>query len=464
MLENIVNGFKKVAKKGKKAFLTGLAGLTLMYASGCSWKYAGSFIIEEKKRTETVLVKERGHVTNYRINKVTNTNSGVEVKILEDKILYKIYLKIPIIQETEFKVYYNPTGELVLIGTAGGILLGFGTIYALIAGIVHESKEEGYESEEWRRKFCQEMRDRKILLKPKENYPLTAIKCEEGHIKEKSGDSWSISEREGNLHIDKNSSHTQVRTNPGSMFSNPSILTNEEGIATFLFDEISLPYNRSFSKENLEQKLKSSKLASEIKGQYRINLINEMIKRAEEKLEKITVETAEETVDLEKVGGIGFEQRVNDSKSTTISLYEIPEEKIYLVLEDFINQEINSKIKEVRIMLIDESTHMPVKNANLEIETGAPSKQELAKQYFEDSLLKWSTTKIKSYITGQETMKYDDNGESVFSVYTPNAYKTESTHSNYAFAKFNFDFSDPKNLKQTIEMSQDPLKIKKVDK
>lgn len=211
-----------------------------------------------------------------------------------------------------------------------------------------------------------------------------------------------------------------------------------------------------FKKEDLIDQIKTWREIKEIKEPTRSKLLPLILNYIENKEYQIHIETIDQSTELKEV--------TNDKKTISVSGYKLPTEKIYLVLEDFINQEINSKIKEARIRLIDESTHTPVKNATLEIETKAPTKQELAKQYFEDSLLEWSTSKIKDYITGQETMNYDDNGEAVLPVYTLNNYSTESTHSKYAFAKVNLDFNDPKKLKQTIEMSQDPQKIRIIDK
>lgn len=453
MLESIIESSKNLIRRTKKPFTATLAGLTLLAASGgCSWKYCGDFSINEgvTRRFKKNLDIEK-NVFIYEIKDIRRLENEIQTEITETKNTYQYIKTFAELTEREYKVYYNPTAKLILLGTVGTIIL-IGPIISIIEGIVHEKREEGIYKDD-RYKFLSAM---------KGNFPELTRWYDLIKLKSIKGNSYNFEDGESTDEILKETikqkaSEIKVRINPEYMFKNPFTKTNQEGVADFLFDETKFPYNQAFSKESLEKKLESSTLVNDIKDKYRTDLINDILKRVEETQKTAIIRTDEGyTTEINYVR--------NDSKTTEIKIYEIPEEKIYLVLEDFINQEINSKIKEARIRLIDESTHTPIQDAKLDIETEAPTKIEVAKQYFEDDLLKWSVTKIKNYLTGQETIKYDSNGEAIFSVYILSAYKTESTHHKYAFAKFNFDFSDPKKLKQTVEMSQDPQKIRLVDK
>jgi len=458
MLEKIIEGSKNLIKKGKKAFISGVLGLSLIVSSGCSWKYSGSFYITEdiKPIQKTELVGTRKKL-EYEIKDIITHKKEYYIKINETQNLYKLFHEFTILEkiEKEYEVYSNPTADHILVGLF--LLPPIGTILAIASGIKWESSDEC--PLEFRHKFVTKMKHIYLLEEKLSGWcGLTKIKA----VPQKPKITRTINDtKEYFLEPFKTIHNTKpknikVQASPKELFENYLTKTNNQGIATFLLNPKKLPFNKAFSKQTLEEKLKNSELINDIKEHIRDQLLKEIYKKIIKYPVELKFETKEEATSEEIL------EIKNDSKKTKTTIYTVPEEKIYMVLEEYINREINSKIKEVRIRVKDASTHTPVRNANLEIKTQAPTKLELAKRYFEDKLLKWSLTKIKDYITGTETIKYDDNGTAVFSAYILNNYKTETTHPKYRFVILNFDFSN-KKLKKTIYMSKDPKLIKIVD-
>lgn len=464
-LESIIKIPKKVIKKGKNVFRIGLASLVLFYVSGCettsykSWEESYRTVRKERQYIENL--KQEDRIT-YKINDI---ETSVKSKELKAKITEEKYEDIyGGIRETEQKEYKEVEISQDNSGpVAGGII---GTLLGIGIGLAIGSQMHTYEYE-----------NGPTILSPdvRKETPNTAgaavvtmlttagglglgVACGgkgktsrkyTGRTKTEPTDITHIimdqTSKPRLIYTNKESSNIKVKISPIYLFEVNFRMTNEDGTVTFLFSETELPYNKSFSKESLEQKLKSSKLVLEIKEQYRNDLVNEILKRTEEKQERVVVETIEESTDLEK--------KVNDSKSTIIGLYKIPEEKIYTVLEDFINQEINSNIVNWRARVKDATSGMPVEDARMEIKTNAPSKEELIKKYFEGNLVVWGITKVKDYIRGEEIFKeYDKDGILILPVYKLSTYETETQHKHYVRVKVVYE-GEPK---RTIHMSKDP--------
>ena len=476
MLKRIIAGSKKLFERAKKPFITTLAGLTLLAAtSGCKsmgkeWKtiYTDSQTIEKGEF--------EFHKVKYKITKPDILEDNIlSIPILESRTI-ETYKQREIITEEIQKEYDNKKSyqgtTTAIISFIPGFIFGFWL---------------GYEGLKTKETYV-----RSYPGIPKTRYnksPFLGLLLGIGAGGGTSAAGYHIAGKDPKIEIPTGNKRTitidtstikeltNTETKPESLAETDVLITSQDVKFKELNESQRLPqkeitvYSKNgdakvkiiedilefeFKKQDLIDQIKEWKSIKQIKEPTRSQLLPSILEYIINQNYQINIKTSNISTEWRRV--------TNDKRTISVSGYRIPAEKIYLVLEDFIGKEINSKIKEARIRLIDESTHTSVQDANLDIETEAPSKTDLAKQYFEEDLLEWSIAKIRDYITGQETMKYDSNGEAVFSVYTLSAYKTESTHSKYAFARFNFDFSNPKNLKQTIEMSQDPLKIKKVDK
>ncbi len=459
MLEKIIEGSKtlikkgkKLIKKGKKALLIGLTGLTLCYASGCGTITGRKWVtIDTYKERESEKIYKKIKLV-YNIKKLDKVNRTFFVPVTEARTIetYKEDTMVTKEKQRLYEIYKQEDGGVP------GFLIG-ALIGGVIGGTIAEKKQsppgEGLG-------ICIGM----DLLGMSIGY-LIGNDLHPEEIKRKATNQQRtiiVSKYTDTNRINIETIHhnkpknIKVQASPKELFENYLTKTGNQGIATFSLNLKRLPFNKAFSKETLEEKLKNSELVNDIKEHIRDQLLKEFYKRIVKYPLELKFETKEEAISEEIL------KVTNDSKKTKTSIYTVPEEKIYMVLEEYINKEINSKIKEVRIKVKDASTHTPVRNANLEIKTQAPTKLDLAKKYFEDELLNWSLRKIKTYITGTETIKYDDNGTAVFSAYILNNYKTETTHPKYRFVILNFDFSN-KKLKKTIYMSKDPKLIKIVD-
>lgn len=127
------------------------------------------------------------------------------------------------------------------------------------------------------------------------------------------------------------------------------------------------------------------------------------------------------------------EQAVRDSSVTfQLPVLTIDDDRVYRLISSFIDREINSNISNVEIVVEDKDSRVSINNVRYILNINAPTKRELASQYFHGPLLSWAENRIENYELGQRD--YGVRARSLrLNIYKPSDVQIELRHSGYAF-------------------------------
>lgn len=202
-------------------------------------------------------------------------------------------------------------------------------------------------------------------------------------------------------------------------------LEGEVYLSEFL-ESLSPYYFANFSSDKkVMQRFSQIPLIKEIKWPEE-QLFAELFPKLYQKKIDLKIETNEKSKNGETV--------VNDSGTYIIPLGDIPKEAIYSWAENFVNDNIASKIRTVRLDIKDLLSRVPIEACSLEVKvlTQVPSKNDLVKNIFSGSLRNYTVNLIPDYI--QEDVTFE-NVPSKFdiSVYSPSTIFLEVTNPEYKF-------------------------------
>lgn len=421
--------------KLKKALLATVVGATLFGALGCRTYYSAPIYLRDPTEYEKSSELEvKGYETNYDLEDLVNTNSNVQVSVTESKYKNQVRKKIRVIPgliSFQVEKYGLPHVQSELTQAAKNV-----------AAAYEENKEK-----------IKELKSRgsgfhRVTVKGEE-YVICNIRSESPK-EEVVGE---LSETE-TVFKDKKAEKVRLIIEPANFFKTSQAIARD-GVGIF---EFNLPFYTAISKESLEQTVRSSKFIAEIKQEFRDYILNRILPHIKEATYTVRIVTDE-------VSESPKTSVTNGSINGSIKLYEVQQKTIDSTLEDFINTNINSKIKEVTIKLKDIDSHIPIEYANMEIKSNAPEKRRLAQEYFEGGLLSWATSKIDDYVVREGVKKFDETGVLRFKVYLLSSVEAEITHKNYNFLEQNFKFEEDK-LAKTVYMSElgQKMRVKIVDK
>ena len=203
------------------------------------------------------------------------------------------------------------------------------------------------------------------------------------------------------------------------------------------------------TKKILEEKLLFLPLIQEIKPTTRETLKDRFLDASLEKIYEFVMETREQSNSSTKVK--------NASKNLKMMGYELSDRAIYGVIEQFIDEKINSSIKTLSFNVRDDLTHVPIGGTRFEFQTDAPKKSELAERYFTGNLKGFAEEKIRDYITGTFTAESCPDMID-FMVYSPSNIFLEVTHPDYNFVSGEINIKG--DTKKTIYMVDKGSKVR----
>jgi hypothetical protein len=207
--------------------------------------------------------------------------------------------------------------------------------------------------------------------------------------------------------------------------------------------------NEYFTKERLAKGLKEFPLMQQVKGNIRSKLEKSILEEIQLTDVKLTIETRETSSNPDEL-------IMNGSRTAKIESYNLNDELIYSAVEQFIDKEINSKIKYLEFNVEDELTHVPIRNALFKFDVTAPSQSELAGMYFTEELQEYAERFISPYLTGKETIECDESIN--VPVYCPSRIKVEVVNPDYNFVLGDFEI---KNAEQkTVRMVDKGQKVR----
>jgi len=429
----------------KRVFIIFIA-MSFLLATGCSYKYCGSFTADKKEISRE---KVPAGIHSYRVMNIKSTEvteSGIKAEIAENKTVYQKYNIEGHFEAFNYKVYASPTPVVLQLSLMTFLLFGIGILLGIGLGIGHETTKNGLV---YKYAKASAVRDSETAINNpyrEKNFPeeyhhnisefyVKAIR-ETDKIKSKETIDVEYEFKSNTNDIPA----TDVKTiiYPADFIENDNCVTDEKGIASFSFRK--LPYNMAFSETELEKKMKSSSLMSQIKKPYRDDLLELFIKWINSTTTTLTIETKAEPVasvikqsQTKKEGKkpaikTGAE---NAKKQVDISLFTIDEKKIYERLKQLIDKEINSKIATAKIVIEDDNSHIEKSDVRMEMNFEAPSKAELAAKYFSGNLRAWAEKQIKDYTIGEIKRITDSDGSVTLQVYVPSIMKFETKHKAY---------------------------------
>ncbi len=209
--------------------------------------------------------------------------------------------------------------------------------------------------------------------------------------------------------------------------------------------------NKAITREELEGKLYDIPLIQEILPETREIIRQRLVDAIEENREELEIETREPNL-------IPTEKVINASKVLWLRNYQITNEEIYGIVQKFVDEEINSRIKTLSISVREELSHTPIENFNFEFATNAPSKYEVAGKYFTGSLRTLVAERnISDYLTGRNILK-NCTEITALPVYPSSRISVEVTNPYYNFALREFDVRG--NMQEVIDMIDRGNKIR----
>lgn len=217
----------------------------------------------------------------------------------------------------------------------------------------------------------------------------------------------------------------------------------------------STPEGWAFTKEALVDKIKGWKLIKDIKGPIREKLLPSIENKIQSKEYLIRIETVEEWVKDD--GTI-----VNDAKEIYVKGEEVTTDEIYNIIKKFIDEKINSQIEGVTLTVRDDESHTGIPDAKLEMKVQAPTKEDLADDFFEGELLSWAVAQIKDYKRENATVHTNSAGDAEFNIFVPSELEIEAAHPKYHYLKDSVRLAGQK-LDKYLEMTELGKKIRIAD-
>jgi hypothetical protein len=148
----------------------------------------------------------------------------------------------------------------------------------------------------------------------------------------------------------------------------------------------------------------------------------------------------------------------NGSRTFEWEGHQLTNDAIYQVIREFVDEEINSRIKSLEFTVKDTVSHIPINGSNFELETEAPSKADLAGRYFTQELKDYAKKYIADYLIGNTTI-WDSPETISFEVYSPARIFLEVTHPDYNFVSGQVLVKN-KDAKKTVYMVDKGSKIR----
>lgn len=234
----------------------------------------------------------------------------------------------------------------------------------------------------------------------------------------------------------------------GAENSSRYLTTNSEGIITmndaldFLESVNPRFFRNSYSGIVLENKISTFSLVRQMKPETRDLLMNDLIEAISQKKIIFSMETneksAQQNMTIENAHeGFYFTGR------------ELSDEAIYRIVDRFVDEQINSSIKNLGISIKNILTRFPITNSNIVLESNSPSKSDLAGRYFTGELKEFAERNIHDYLIG--TISRENLPDSFsFPIYTPSNIFIEVTNENYIFVSGQFEVR--RNTNKTVYM------------
>jgi len=221
--------------------------------------------------------------------------------------------------------------------------------------------------------------------------------------------------------------------------------TNNDGIIEF--GESSAWFA---TKSRLEKRLYELPLVKEIKPETRGVLKERLLNSATEKPIEFNIETREQSSNPNLV-------IKNASKKLKLDGYELKDDAIYEVVHQFVDEEINPSVKIIKFNVKDDLTHVPIRGANFEFSTDAPSKSDLLGKYFTGRLKVYAERFIPDYLFGNGKLESLPNNPE-FLVYSPSNIFLEVTHPEYNFVDGEIKING--NIQKTVYMIDKGSKVR----
>lgn len=197
--------------------------------------------------------------------------------------------------------------------------------------------------------------------------------------------------------------------------------TDSDGIISF--GESKTMY---LTRESLTKGLKDYPLIEQIKPAIRGKLEERILEAISSRTVTGVIETRESSTNPEL-------SIINGAREFNLPIYEIKDEIIYSVITQFVEEEINPKIKPVKFSVEDQLTHFPIRDSQFKFDVVAPSKSELADEYFTLALKEHAMSKISDYLRGKTTLECLDTLS--VQTYCPSRMDLEIVSKGYNFVR-----------------------------
>jgi hypothetical protein len=208
--------------------------------------------------------------------------------------------------------------------------------------------------------------------------------------------------------------------------------------------------NLFVSREGLEKRLYELPLIQEIKPRTRELLRKRFLEAASVYGNQITIETREQPSHVS-------EKVENCKKILKFNYYQLRDEDIYNVVRQFVDEEINSSMKTLSLVVKDDLTHVPISGSDFEFSTDSPSKSELAGRYFTGGLRDYAENSILDYLYGKGKIERLPD-EIQMRVYSPSNIFLEVTNPKYNFVSGKIAVNG--DIKKTVYMVDKGSKVR----
>lgn len=245
---------------------------------------------------------------------------------------------------------------------------------------------------------------------------------------------------------------------PSSIILRSHYVTNDGGllrIPLFVGQK-----NRALSRQTLENQLDEIDLVKQIRPNVRRAIMSGLID------DIMVVYYGIEFMTSESPEGLDFNDKVevkieNDFQNIIVKGFELSDSVIYDAVKQFVDEEINPRIKSVNFTVKDFDSHIRVRGANYVLDVNSPTKLELANRYFIGDLRRVAARAVGDYINGSIEIERAPVTQS-FSLYlptSPTVVSVEVTHKDYTFFKGRVPINRS-NTNKIIYMSEKGKKIR----
>lgn len=199
----------------------------------------------------------------------------------------------------------------------------------------------------------------------------------------------------------------------------------ESANPNYFFRSMYFSAQRDYSRNELEKKIARIPLIQQIQPRTLDNLMNDFLRGISRKDIAINAATKE-------LSSNPKEKVINDAKAFMMNGYELTNEYILVVVKNFVDEEINSRMKTLSFNIRDITTHVPITGSNFSTLVDVPTKNELLSRYFIGDLVEYTKKLVPDYLVGEQSFGgLDDKVD--FIVYSPANVVLEVTHPNYKY-------------------------------